>query len=45
MLIVRSAVYGRDMTDSEYPWEPPMAGTEAEHLTAATPTSAGWYVS
>jgi hypothetical protein len=23
------------MTDSDYPWEPPMAGTEAEHLTGA----------
>jgi hypothetical protein len=23
------------MTDSEYPWEPPLAGTEAEHLAGA----------
>ena len=23
------------MTDSDYPWEPPLAGTEVEHLTAA----------
>jgi hypothetical protein len=23
------------MTDSEYPWEPPFAGTEAEHLVGA----------
>src|SRR5262249_51334004 len=23
------------MTSSDYPWEPPMAGTEAEHLTGA----------
>ena len=23
------------MTDADYPWEPPMAGTEAEHLTGA----------
>ncbi len=23
------------MTNSDYPWEPPMAGTEAEHLTGA----------
>ena len=24
-----------DMTDTDYPWDPPMAGTEAEHLTGA----------
>ena len=23
------------MTDSEYPWEPPLAGTEVEQLTGA----------
>jgi hypothetical protein len=23
------------MTESDYPWEPPLAGTEVEHLTAA----------
>ncbi len=23
------------MTDSDRPWEPPLAGTEAEHLTGA----------
>ncbi len=23
------------MTDSDYPWEPPLAGTEAEHLSGA----------
>ncbi|MGH3480056.1 MAG: DUF664 domain-containing protein, partial [Nocardioidaceae bacterium] len=23
------------MTDSDYPWEPPLAGTEAEHLVGA----------
>jgi hypothetical protein len=23
------------MTDTDYPWEPPLAGTEAEHLTGA----------
>ena len=23
------------MTDSDYPWEPPLAGTEVEHLTGA----------
>src|SRR5260370_35818394 len=34
-VIVRNAVYGGDMTNSDYPWEPPMAGTEAEHLTGA----------
>jgi hypothetical protein len=32
---VRDAVYGGGMTDSDYPWEPPLAGTEAEHLTGA----------
>src|SRR5260370_35733582 len=34
-VIVRNAVYGGDMTNSDYPWESPMAGTEAEHLTGA----------
>jgi hypothetical protein len=28
-------VYGRAMTDSDRPWEPPTAGTEAEHLVGA----------
>ena len=28
-------VYGAGMTDTDRPWEPPMAGTEAEHLIAA----------
>jgi hypothetical protein len=23
------------MTDTDYPWEPPMAGTETAHLTGA----------
>jgi len=34
-LIVRNAFYGGDMTNSDYPWDPPMAGTEAEHLAGA----------
>jgi hypothetical protein len=34
-LNVRNAVYGAGMTNSDYPWEPPIAGTEAEHLTGA----------
>ena len=29
------AATGADMTDADYPWEPPMAGTEAEQLTGA----------
>jgi hypothetical protein len=29
---VRRAVYGAAMTDSDTPWEPPLAGTETEHL-------------
>jgi hypothetical protein len=28
-------VYGAAMTDNENPWEPPLAGTEAEHLVGA----------
>ena len=32
---VRDAAYGGHMTDNEYPWEPPMAGTETEHLVGA----------
>ena len=32
---VLNGAYGRDMTDTDYPWDPPMAGTEAEHLTGA----------
>jgi Protein of unknown function (DUF664) len=28
-------VYGGGMTNSDYPWEPPLAGTEAEHLVGA----------
>jgi hypothetical protein len=35
MLIVRNGFYRRGMTNSDYPWDPPMAGTEAEHLTGA----------
>jgi hypothetical protein len=27
--------YGGAMTDTDYPWEPPLAGTEAEHLIGA----------
>jgi hypothetical protein len=33
--IVRNGPYCGGMTDSDYPWEPPLAGTEAEHLTGA----------
>ena len=32
---VGSDVYGGAMTDGDYPWEPPPAGTEAEHLVGA----------
>jgi Protein of unknown function (DUF664) len=32
---VRNEVYGGAMTNSDYPWEPPLAGTEAEHLVGA----------
>jgi len=32
---VRSDVYGGAMTNSDCPWEPPLAGTEAEHLVGA----------
>jgi uncharacterized damage-inducible protein DinB len=32
---LRSEVYGGAMTNSDYPWEPPLAGTEAEHLVGA----------
>lgn len=32
---VRNEFYGDAMTDSDAPWEPPLAGTEAEHLTGA----------
>lgn len=32
---VLNGVYRADMTDIDYPWEPPMAGTEAAHLTGA----------
>jgi hypothetical protein len=28
-------VYGGAMTDGDYPWEPPFAGTEAVHLVGA----------
>jgi hypothetical protein len=27
--------YGGDMTDSDYPWEPPLAGAEVEHIVGA----------
>src|ERR1700739_3993612 len=30
---VLNGPYGGDMTNTDYPWEPPMAGTEAAHLT------------
>jgi hypothetical protein len=33
--IVGNAGYSDAMTDSDYPWEPPLAGTEAEHLVGA----------
>ncbi len=33
--IVRIAVYRAAMTDSDYPWEPPLAGTETEQLIGA----------
>lgn len=29
------AAYGDTMTSSDYPWEPPLAGTEVEHLVGA----------
>ncbi len=32
---VLNGTYGRDMTNIDYPWDPPMAGTEAAHLTGA----------
>jgi Protein of unknown function (DUF664) len=32
---VRNGVYGGAMTNSDYPWEPPLAGTEAEQLAGA----------
>src|SRR6476660_5273422 len=32
---VLSGVYGAGMASTDYPWEPPMAGTEAEQLTGA----------
>jgi hypothetical protein len=32
---VRNAVYGLAMADSDTPWEPPLAGTEVEHLLGA----------
>jgi uncharacterized damage-inducible protein DinB len=31
----RNEIYGAAMTNSDYPWEPPLAGTEAEHLVGA----------
>ncbi|MCW2881577.1 MAG: hypothetical protein JWQ95_5677 [Sphaerisporangium sp.] len=35
-LYVRDEVYGGAMTNSDYPpWEPPLAGTEVEHLIGA----------
>ena len=33
--IGRNEVYGGAMTNSDYPWEPPLAGTEAEQLVGA----------
>jgi Protein of unknown function (DUF664) len=32
---VRNEVYGGAMANSDYPWEPPLAGTEAEQLAGA----------
>jgi len=32
---VRGGRYGDGMTDSDYPWEPPLAGNEVEHLIGA----------
>ena len=32
---VEALIYGVAMTDSDIPWEPPIAGTEAEHLIGA----------
>jgi hypothetical protein len=32
---VRNELYGGVMTNSDTPWEPPLAGTEAEHLVGA----------
>jgi hypothetical protein len=32
---VRSEVYGGAVTDGDTPWEPPLAGTEVEHLVGA----------
>jgi uncharacterized protein DUF664 len=32
---VRIEVYGDAMNDTDRPWEPPLAGTEEEHLTGA----------
>lgn len=32
---VRTQTYRGVMTGSDYPWEPPLAGTEAEHLAGA----------
>ena len=34
-LNVRDAVYRACVTNSDYPWEPPVAGSEAEHLAGA----------
>jgi hypothetical protein len=34
-LTVRNEVYGDAMTTTDYPWEPPLAGTEVEHLVGA----------
>ena len=32
---VRNGIYGTAMSNDDYPWEPPLAGTEAEHLVGA----------
>jgi hypothetical protein len=32
---VRDPVYGADMTGNDTPWEPPLAGSEVEHLVGA----------
>jgi hypothetical protein len=34
-VIVRNAFYRGDMANTDYPWEPPIAGTEAQALTGA----------
>jgi hypothetical protein len=33
--VAGNEIYGGAMTNSDYPWEPPLAGTEADHLAGA----------